>query len=233
MAASWRLAKSLETLRDEVNRWQPRRDKSSDGTIGDPAHAMRVSDHNPNAAGVVRAFDCDAGPGLSPTGVNATVGRTVAEAARRAGAAGHRAMGPGAYVIYDHRIASAISVPPWSWRPYGGTGLDPHTSHPHVSVTTRPGRRGYDSTKAWGLFPPPARRRPKPPTLWWAKAHAAPAKYRTWVITLQRGLGVDDDGIWGPKTTAALARFRRQHKLGRPLRVAGPAVWRLLVKDGA
>lgn len=35
------------------------------------------------------------------------------------------------YVIWRRRIASAVSEPPWSWRPY--TGDNPHTDHVHVS----------------------------------------------------------------------------------------------------
>jgi hypothetical protein len=36
-----------------------------------------------------------------------------------------------AYVIWNRRIASAKSKPPWSWRPYDGE--DPHENHVHVS----------------------------------------------------------------------------------------------------
>jgi len=54
---SWRLAKSLVTLRDQVNTAYPNRSKASDGTIGDQSHASTSSDHNPNAQGVVCAFD--------------------------------------------------------------------------------------------------------------------------------------------------------------------------------
>jgi hypothetical protein len=54
---AWRLAKSLETLRAQVNAWWPNRSKISDGTIGDTAHRKRRSDHNPNSKNVVRAWD--------------------------------------------------------------------------------------------------------------------------------------------------------------------------------
>ena len=44
---TWRLARSLETLRAQINRIAPNRSKVSDGTIGDAKHASRSSDHNP------------------------------------------------------------------------------------------------------------------------------------------------------------------------------------------
>ena len=60
---SYFLAPSLVKLRDEVNQKWPKRDKASDGWIGDPSHAARKSDHNPDwgapgdRRGVVRALD--------------------------------------------------------------------------------------------------------------------------------------------------------------------------------
>ena len=56
-APSWRLAKSLDVLRNQVNAQAPTRSKACDGTIGDQAHSSRASDHNPNAKGVVQAQD--------------------------------------------------------------------------------------------------------------------------------------------------------------------------------
>jgi hypothetical protein len=38
------------------------------------------------------------------------------------------------YIIWNRRIASANSSPPWSWRSY--TGSNPHTDHVHVSFQT-------------------------------------------------------------------------------------------------
>lgn len=37
----------------------------------------------------------------------------------------------GGYVIWNRRIASAASTPPWAWRTY--TGSNPHTDHVHIS----------------------------------------------------------------------------------------------------
>jgi hypothetical protein len=58
----WTLAPSLKVLRGQVNETYPNRDKTSDGTIGDAAHAQTRSDHNPNSQGVVCALDLDHDP---------------------------------------------------------------------------------------------------------------------------------------------------------------------------
>lgn len=164
---SWRVARSLLTLRSEVDRRWPDRDRSSDGTIGDAAHQASgsASDHNPfikdaSGVGVVRAMDIDAGPGRFPSESKDTVGDLVAELARKAGKAGHPALANGGYVIYEGRIASAISNPPWSWRRHTG---DAHESHPHVSV----GRKAaaYDNTKRWGVSIPGQRPSPDTPAV--------------------------------------------------------------------
>lgn len=66
------LAPALVRLRDEVNDQFPRRDKASDGWIGDPSHAARKSDHNPDwdaggrFYGIVRALDIDISPDGDP-----------------------------------------------------------------------------------------------------------------------------------------------------------------------
>ena len=73
LVSRWRVAKSLEHLRTQVNNAFPNRSKASDGTIGDISHQGRESDHNPwvvdAGIGVVTALDvthdpahgCDAG----------------------------------------------------------------------------------------------------------------------------------------------------------------------------
>jgi hypothetical protein len=56
---SWKLAAAAVTLRDQVNKRYPKRDRASDGTIGDKAHRRRISDHNPDKTGYVMALDLD------------------------------------------------------------------------------------------------------------------------------------------------------------------------------
>src|SRR5262249_33370705 len=72
--ASWRVAKCLLKLRDQVDARWPGRDKSNDGTIGDAAHQATKSEHNPDANGVVRAEDISNDP------AHGLVSRALAEA---------------------------------------------------------------------------------------------------------------------------------------------------------
>lgn len=52
----WQLAPSLISLETEADRIAPRRSRVSDGSIGDPNHSNRISDHNPSG-GFVHAID--------------------------------------------------------------------------------------------------------------------------------------------------------------------------------
>jgi hypothetical protein len=53
------LASVLIRARTAVNTRWPKRDKTSDGWIGDEAHQARTSDHNPDSRGIVHAIDVD------------------------------------------------------------------------------------------------------------------------------------------------------------------------------
>ena len=134
---TWRLAGALVALRSDVNARWPSRDKTSDGTIGDAAHATRASDHNPwvvvDGVGVVRALDVDV------DGIDAA---WYAEQLRLVGAAGDRRLNGGGYVIYNRRITTADFS---GWRVY--TGTNPHTSHVHVSFSQY--QSGFDDASPW------------------------------------------------------------------------------------
>ncbi len=137
---TWRLARSLETLRDEINTAAPRRSKVSDGSIGDTAHSSRASDHNPNGAGVVRAIDVTHDPagGLDCNELATDLAGLIGT---------HPALRSGGYLIWSGRILSADRRSE-GWRRY--TGSNPHNHHLHVSVATA--AAGYDSTAPWGVM---------------------------------------------------------------------------------
>lgn len=139
---AWRVARSLLTLRDQVNQRAPRRNKVSDGTIGDASHCQRSSDHNPwvrdGTVGIVTALDITHDP---RGGCDAN---TIAEAIRASREIRVK------YIIWNRRIANSAAIggrQPWEWRPYNGT--NPHTRHVHISV--RPDKPSYDSTVAWAI----------------------------------------------------------------------------------
>lgn len=127
----WRLARSLEVLRDEVRASYP---GTTFWTIGDQSHAAGPSDHNPNPAGVVCAADVLGDKGLPLA--------EFAEAVRRSG---HPAF---KYVIYANRIASKGG----KWRPYHGD--NPHLTHVHISVGVGPDGQStgpYDDRTKWNV----------------------------------------------------------------------------------
>ncbi len=135
---AWRLAKSLETMRGQINAIAPNRSKSSDGTIGDEAHASRSSDHNPwvmdGGMGVVTALDITHDPAH---GVDAG---KIAEALRVHGDKRVK------YIIWNKRISNP-TVEGGVWRSYGGS--NPHTKHVHISVDAD--KASYDSVAPWNL----------------------------------------------------------------------------------
>lgn len=118
------LSKSAETLRNQINREFPDRDKRSDGWIGDARHSATKSDHNPDklSGGVVRALDidCNLGGPANNAFYLADQLRTLAKKDKRI-----------SYIIFNHKIASRVSL--WKWRKYRGS--NPHTSHVHISFT--------------------------------------------------------------------------------------------------
>lgn len=128
-----RLCAAGVSLRDQVNERFPKRDKASDGWIGDSAHAARASDHNPDSKGVVHAIDIDedfGAPGDSMKLANQLVSLA------RDGKDGGRLK----YVVYEDKIASGTySDTFWQWR---GSGYG-HDKHIHVSFTNRADNDGH------------------------------------------------------------------------------------------
>jgi hypothetical protein len=251
-AGNWRMARSLQVLLAEADAANPRRDKTSDGGIGDPRHQSRgkASDHNPwvilAGVGVVRARDFDVD------------GLDVVAAAERMRVAAYRdkahPLRGGGYLILNGRITR----PDFSgWAEY--TGENPHVTILHVSVSTDPER--FDSERPWHVWTeapaPTARPRPTTPRQDPPAPTAAPGRDLTGrgaalrgdqgdtgprVRGLQRFLvlryplyarGLAADGVWGPRTSAVLAEFARRSRVpGADGRNIGPRIARALYLAG-
>jgi hypothetical protein len=128
---AWRPAGSLVKLKEQIDATYPNRSKVSDGMIGDTAHASTVSDHNPNADGVVTAFDITHDPVNGP------------DIDKLSDALATSRDGRIKYLIANGEIL----VPQdsgWVWARY--EGVDPHTSHLHVSVYG-----DYDNKSEWNI----------------------------------------------------------------------------------
>jgi hypothetical protein len=141
--AAWRIAGALLQLRNEINALAPNRSKASDGTVGDPAHRARASRHNPNAAGVVTAFDCTDDP-ANGCSIHAIAEQLIGKA--KAGQTNPAFE----YVVSNGRIASRSSG--WEWQKY--TGKNPHTHHVHFAVGRGPDKapgEPFDDATPWGL----------------------------------------------------------------------------------
>ena len=216
------LAPSLAELREQVNDKYPKRDKSSDGWIGDARHqAESYSDHNPcwtctgKLDGVVRALDIDnnGAPGeLTP----------LVKDVLQAAIGDPRVW----YVIWDGKIYSRT----YGWAPLVYHGVDPHTNHVHVSIQGHnlPSQSGpaavtaAEDTSKWLQ----TKRKPVPTTpslrLHNAKdaaRHPHKAIHPVATKRIQRALnarlnaGLTVDGVYGKGTRQAYKAWQRH--LGR------------------
>jgi hypothetical protein len=215
--AVWRNCAASMKLLEAVNARWPDRSRASDGTIGDPAHSSRTSDHNPNTAGVVRARD------ITAAGIDAA---WLAEHLRRAGAAGDKRLTTGGYIIYNRRITRPDFT---SWVAY--TGSNPHTSHIHVSFSRDPG--GYDSTRPWVFHDPVV---DGLPVLRYGDRSDAVRRLQEFANRVFPTYAhLDVDGIYGDQVKAWVREFQRRAPVhGSPLdgSVVGPATNYELAKYG-
>lgn len=136
---SWRVAKSLDVLRSQVDTRWPARKKENDGTIGDAAHSARLSDHNPDEHGIVRALDITNDP---TTGPDSHILANTLLASRDPRIK---------YIISRRHIASSYPAhgnAAWAWRPYSGS--NPHDKHCHISVVADD---TADNIEPWTIEP--------------------------------------------------------------------------------
>ena len=118
-----KLSKAGIQLREQIDDAFPDRSRIHDGWIGDSRHQARKSDHNPDAAGWVRAVDVSADLGSENTMFDlADQLRLLARSDKRI-----------SYIIFNSRIASWRGN--YKWRTY--KGINPHKKHMHISFTAR------------------------------------------------------------------------------------------------
>lgn len=206
---SWRLARSLDTLRSQFNRQWPNRSKAADGAIGDAAHQSRTSDHNPwireSGTGIVSALDITHDP---------KCGLDTYQIAERLRAKKDNRI---KYVISNGKIFSSTTSP---WTPRKYTGSNPHRSHIHISVKST--KAHYDSMTPWDLgaaLEPPGIALPEPVRPILRRSSKGDA-----VTTVQRLLNVARDGDFGPITEAAVKGLQRQAGL-KVDGIVGPVTW--------
>lgn len=221
-----RLISGLALLRAEFNEVNPGRDRTSDGWIGDQHHQIRVSDHNPDASGVVHAVDVDA------SGV--PMARIVAWLVARCKAGRERRL---RYVIFRRVIWSAS----WGWTPRRYTGSNPHTAHAHFSAAS--GADLFRGAGAWGIadtFKPAAT---APPPVVGSSSSVSRGGHRPGSRELaarpnpMAGADVEfvqdwigdrcgpPDGRYGPKTAAGVRWYQRMRGITVDGRV-GRQTWR-------
>lgn len=214
---SWRVARSIVKLRDQIDARFPNRNRRSDGYIGDVAHRSRISDHNAwlviNGENIVTAGDW--------TDDDSTGFDTDAFTDQLATSRDRRIK----YVIANGWIMdSRPAYSPWKWRRY--TGPNGHYSHMHLSVL--PHRDLVDDSTRWAipmLGAPKPTPKPAPPTARLPR-HAVgsrvlvvkePRMTGTDVRDLQRvlrawypRLGVKVDGWYGPATAVAVRHLQER-----------------------
>lgn len=222
---SWRVAKSLLILREQVNAEWPNRRKENDGTIGDAAHASRSSDHNPwvkdGAIGVVTAEDITHDPASGCDSYKLAQALLDSRDDRIK------------YIISNHRIASGNEGPsPWAWRRY--TGANPHDHHCHISVKSD--KSHYDNERLWNFDgsskPAPAAETDYPPHLPQPLATMPPTirkgDHGDTVRLLQIRLGFTGksvDGDFGIMTETALKGYQLTHHIVVD-GICGPQTWK-------
>lgn len=223
MVANWRLAKSLIVLTSELEYAYP---DTIMWDIGDAAHQDGWSDHNPNeCCDVVCAVDIVDDSDIDLPKFVAHLLRDPHPNLR--------------YVIYDGYIYQRKN----GFKKQVYNGPNKHKKHAHVSTGNGPDGRStsnYDSTATWnideldGAQVPPKPTKPstgkklgdKMPTIKRGNKGSRVRMLQGLLIAWGHDLGVD--GVFGPKTEAALKKF--QGKYAKPVDgVAGPITWNALL----
>lgn len=146
----WILVPCLVKLRDEFNAAGPKRDRASDGTIGDVAHEERSSDHNRDESGKVPIRDTDKvnevhavdidkdGPWLAGLTMEKMVQHILSRC--RSGVENRLR-----YIIFNKRMWHIDR----GWKLEKYSGANPHDKHAHFSASYATALE-YD-TRSWHL----------------------------------------------------------------------------------
>jgi hypothetical protein len=186
---AWRNTAAALKLRAQVDARWPKRDKRSDGTIGDTAHAARQSDHNPDRDGWVHALDIDADLDPGDRRAAEKLATDLINYARSGKPGSERIK----YVVYANRIASGTYRDQfWTWRP-GNWG---HEHHLHVSFTDAAERDGSP-------FPLPSLLPASRPVVTWAGIKNGSV---TQIRLVQAAIGAPVTGVWDTATRRAWMR---------------------------
>ncbi len=208
---SWRTAPSVAAALSQASSKWPARSRASDGTIGDAAHSARHSDHNPDARGIVHAFDLTHDP-VNGVDCDQLAANLIQRRDSRV-----------QYIIWNRRICNASN---WTWRAY--TGSNPHTKHMHVSIklTTTAEK---DTSPWWASVPAaaPAAKVVLPPVPPLALLRLGNSGKDVSILQLclkDWGWEITVDGEFGPKTRTVVVEFQQQEHL-RTDGIVGSKTW--------
>ena len=235
-----RLCAAGVTLRDQVNQKWPKRDKASDGWIGDAAHAAREgwgtngrgSYHNPDPNGIVHAIDLD--EDFLGKGKGEKTAKEFAEQLAtycREGKDGGRI----AHIVYEDKVASGTANN-WHFR---GSGYG-HKHHIHISFTNKANTDG--SKFRLPIFSSETDNKPKPPAKPDNKIPAYPGRSKLVykqksadVKTMQsqlikKGFAIQNGatGFYGDQTVAAVKKFYASMGKTKDGKILDPAAWNIL-----
>jgi hypothetical protein len=199
--ADWTVVPNLMELLAQMNTRFPKRDKASDGAIGNASHAARPSSHNPDKTGSpeyrdgdskneVRARDLDKDLKSADGVIMEQVVQHIIKNARSGKFWWIR------YVIYNGRIWHKRDG--FTTRKY--TGANQHKTHMHVNSDFT--QKADTVTKTKWLLDELGKKKPKPKPAKEAASH-------TLVTQIQRALEVSVDGDWG-KITDGRAQLMRK-----------------------
>jgi peptidoglycan hydrolase-like protein with peptidoglycan-binding domain len=207
---AWRAANCLLKLQDAFNAAYPNRNKKigPDAFIGDEAHQGRKSDHNPNPAGVVLAYDISNDP-VHGCAVHKIADYMIAHPDTRVRyiISNRRITGNAAFVAGNPRYKCPA---PWKWGVFDGE--NPHNKHIHVSAEKAAAL--YDDSRQWDIgpvlpsqVPPPGDTLTKMPDFLQRGSLGDDVKVLQWLMRVQV------DGDFGINTEAAVQTWQQQNGL--------------------